>query len=425
MPSGIARSSDRRPAEGLALDSAAVEAGPASGARAESPGGAAGEEIVQAGEVRSSRIESLRALAALGVLGGHVFGFARGFRVDETMDTFFHRAIFGGGFGVFVFFALTGYLIYWPFARRDFAGGDNPDVGRYALNRALRILPLYWVSMAVVLLLQEGGGDPGQWWRFLLFAENYFQDTIATTNSVVWSVVVELDFYLLLPFLAYAIARVARGSHLRASAFLGVLAGASLLVWYLKVYRGGDPALWRYNLPATFFYFCGGMGVALLRTAWRDHRPAWLRGALGSSDIWILATLPLWALVIWRYQYLPLIALPSAILVAACVLPLRGGFLTRALEWRWLAAIGVASYSLYIWHVPLLRATVKTSWIPSDSLAGLALIGVPLAIAVAFASYSLVEAPFLRLRRRWSSASARTQPAEPALPSTRQVGATP
>ncbi len=97
-----------------------------SGARdGERPGGGQGDVVVQAGEVRSARVESLRALAALGVLWGHVYGYAHAYRVNETLGTFTERFLFSGGFGVFVFFALSGYLIYWPFASRDFGGSGR------------------------------------------------------------------------------------------------------------------------------------------------------------------------------------------------------------------------------------------------------------------------------------------------------------
>ena len=115
----------------------------------------------QAGERRSTRIESLRALAALGVLVFHVLilSDARG-----TNDLVRHLA-FGGTFGVFLFFALTGYLLFTPFARAA-AAGTALDLRRYARNRALRILPLYYVVLVVLLLVQEGGGSFDQWWRF-------------------------------------------------------------------------------------------------------------------------------------------------------------------------------------------------------------------------------------------------------------------
>src|SRR4051794_38574146 len=123
-------------------------------------------EVVQAGEQRSAAVESLRAVAALGVMVAHAWGFAHGFGPSAADDPV-GRIVFGGGFGVFLFFALTGYLLFWPFVRRSFGDGSPVDLGRYALNRALRILPLYFVSVAVVLLFFESGGTAGQWLRFL------------------------------------------------------------------------------------------------------------------------------------------------------------------------------------------------------------------------------------------------------------------
>ena len=69
--------------------------------------------------------------------------------------------------------------------------------------------------------------------------------------------------------------------------------------------------------------------------------------------------------------------------------------LTRSLDWRPLALIGVASYSLYLWHLPIVEALAP------HALA----LSVPVSLAVALLSYRLVETPFLRLRRRWSSSS--------------------
>jgi peptidoglycan/LPS O-acetylase OafA/YrhL len=91
------------------------------------------------------------------------------------------------------------------------------------------------------------------------------------------------------------------------------------------------------------------------------------------------------------------------------VLPLRPGVLTRALEWAPLAALGVASYSLYAWHVPVIEAVLEVGW-PASPWTVLAAASVPISIAVALASYRLVEAPFLRLRGQWSRAAAARRP---------------
>src|SRR4029079_14856974 len=124
----------------------------------------AGARVDQAGEQRLARLESLRALAALGVLVGAVWGARHAFGATGT-DDLLGRTIFGGGYGVFVYFALSGYLLFRPLANAVF-DGERVDLRSYAINRLLRTLPLYYVVVFVLLVVQEGGGTFGQWWRF-------------------------------------------------------------------------------------------------------------------------------------------------------------------------------------------------------------------------------------------------------------------
>ena len=107
------------------------------------------------------------------------------------------------------------------------------------------------------------------------------------------------------------------------------------------------------------------------------------------------------------------IILVSVLLVGACVLPLRPGPLVQTLEWRPLAVVGVASYSLYLWHDPILKALAKSPWAPSGFL-GLLAVGLPLCCLVALMSYALIEAPFLRLRRRWARSTPPRRAGTPA-----------
>src|SRR2546423_3037352 len=105
--------------------------------------------IDQAGEERLARFESLRALAALGVVVGHAWGIHQAFGAG-AYRTFPERIVTGGGYGVFVFFALSGYLLFRPLARAAFGGGERVDLAGYARNRALRILPLYYAVVAIL-----------------------------------------------------------------------------------------------------------------------------------------------------------------------------------------------------------------------------------------------------------------------------------
>jgi peptidoglycan/LPS O-acetylase OafA/YrhL len=343
--------------------------------------------IDQAGEQRLARVESLRALAALGVLIGHVWGAHHRFGPFAT-DSLAARTIFGGGYGVFVFFALSGYLLYRPLAAATF-GGERVDLRRYARNRVLRILPLYYVVVVVLLVVKEGGGTLGQWWRFATLTQNFFSSTVVTVDGPMWSLIVEVQFYALLPLVALALAWLGRGSRRNAALILLAcgLAGAALR-WELINHRHTSDPRVIYSLLATSFFFVPGMLLALVR----EVR---LPGVLGNAGAWLLASVPVWLFVFDDYSRTAWAAVASFLVVGAVALPLREGPLVRALDWRPLALIGVASYSLYLWHLPIVDALTPQPL----------LLSVPLSLLVAFASYRFVEAPFLRLRRRWSSSS--------------------
>jgi peptidoglycan/LPS O-acetylase OafA/YrhL len=361
--------------------------------------------ITQAGEVRSARIESMRALAALGVVTGHIFGQARNYGPGKTLDSFVHRTLFGGGFGVFVFFGLTGYLLFWPFARQAFGDGPPIDLKRYAVNRALRILPLYYAVVVFLMIVQESGGSRGQWLHFLTFTQTFSNHYIGTVDGPMWSLVVEVMFYILLPFFAWGLARIVRGRKLGGAAVLIALGVASYFVRQHAVADGARRLILEYSLPATFMYFVPGMLIALLRLHWEERPPTWLRGPLGVGDWWMVAAalITLWQFDSYNRSYL--IAVATFLALGACVLPVSRGRLVRALDWRPLAVIGVASYSLYLWHDPIVTRLGTLHHIPHGYIPQLLIAGA-VSIVVALISYRLIEAPFLALRRQWSSARA-------------------
>ena len=358
-------------------------------------------KINQAGELRSVRIESLRAIAAIGVLVGHVLVISAG-----VGPHYLSQVLLGGGLGVYLFFTLSGYLLFWPFARRDYGEGDSIDLRRYALNRALRILPLYYFVLVLLLIVQEDGGTLKQWFMFTTFSENYSTSTFASVDGVMWSLVVEIHFYILLPLIALGVARVAQGSLRRAAWALAGLGIASLIVRTAFFYLDPTPNLYiRYSILSLFFFFVSGMLLALLRIAWRERPPDWLKGPLASSTAWCCAASLLMLLVFTSYKrFEVLVPVASFLLLGACILPLRQGLIVRALEWRWLAAIGVVSYSLYLWHVRIAYEFVGAG--PErPSFFFLIAVGGAASLAIAFLSYRCIEAPFLKLRRRWASST--------------------
>ena len=359
-----------------------------------------GGRINQAGEIRSSRVESIRALAALAVLVGHVALRGHGEHPGRWL-----KYVLAGGFGVYVFFALSGYLLFRPFVRANWGDGEPVHLGRYAANRALRILPLYYIVAAFFIIVRGHGNEWGTIWRFLLILPNTHQKTVIAVDGGMWSIVVEVEFYILLPLIAWALARVTGRSLARGAAAVAALAVA-VFVFHLATVTYADAASfdWKHSLPATFVYFFPGMLLALLVQWVGRERPQWLNGALRYSDVWIGLSLPLFLLVAHRYSW-NLLLLPACfLLVGGAVLPLESGLGTRFLDWRPLAALGVASYSLYLWHGPIVSrlADANNTFLP------LLLLSLVICITVAVVSYRLIETPFLRLRKRWQGAPAET-----------------
>jgi peptidoglycan/LPS O-acetylase OafA/YrhL len=362
------------------------------------------ETVTQAGERRSTAIESLRALSALAVVACHGYALTNGL----DLATYHGRVILGGGFiGVDVFFALTGYLIFLPFARRYFGDRRSVDLRGYALNRALRILPLYY---SVLIVLAVVDAVPSSLFvRFALFGENFREALVAKAlDGSMWSLVVELHFYLLLPLLAWLIARAARGSALLAAGALLALGAISVGVYEANF---APPEVWIYSLPANFVYFVPGMLLALYRARVEIMGPPrWCAHRLARRDLAVALALALWLALLADFalelRLLPLATLGTALVVGSCVLPLREGIVDRVLGARPLAILGVASYSLYLWHLPLMR------WLPHATGAGVggwllfAAYSTPVCVLAALLSYRLIEYPALRLRRRWFTAPA-------------------
>ncbi len=271
-------------------------------------------------------------------------------------------------------------------------------------------------------MLANHGGTLSLWLHDLTLTQNFSHLTASAVDPPIWSVVVEMHFYALLPLLALLIATVAGGRLARAIVAIVGLAVLAHLARSFLVVGDADPyGIWRLNLPGTFVFFTPGLLLAALRLRLQDRDPAWTRTTLGASDAWLLCALGLTALSILRPQ-VEALAVPFACFfaVGGCVLPLRRGRLTASLRWRPLAALGIASYSLYIWHVPLIMFVRDSLGV--GSFRGAVLIAAPLAVAAAFVSYRLIESPFLRLRRQWASSAARKETA-PRAPSEQGLSA--
>lgn len=381
------------------------------------------DRIEQAGERRSARVESLRALAALAVFVGHAFELSFGnqpglFSLDSSTKD---QLLIGGGLGVFLFFTLSGYLLFLPFLRAQLGTRKRVELKDYARNRVLRILPLYVVVITVLSVVRPFEGQGSDWWRFMLFVQNYSGESITLPNSAVWSLQVEMHYYLVLPLIAFALALVARHSLALTAGVLVLAGGASykLRAHGIETHDSLGVLYGLYSLPGLMYLFISGMLLAVVKVWTERARPAWMsQPVVGWSAVWFGAGLGLYALMathdIKTAQLFQARLLPVAgfLVVGSAVLPLVSGLQNRALEWRPLAAVGVASYSLYLWHVPIIQVFTGTHVrVVNGQLAyfgdGMSfkltlLLAIVIVAPVTAASYLGIERPFLRLRKRWA-----------------------
>jgi peptidoglycan/LPS O-acetylase OafA/YrhL len=301
------------------------------------------------------------------------------------------------GNGVFLFFALSGYLLFLPFARHYWGDLARPKLGRYFLNRAVRILPLYYAATIVYLIVF--GATISQWAHFTTFTQDFYSTSFMRFDGPMWSVVAEVFFYLALPVVAWALGTASRRSI--PSGFL-LLAGLGFVLYVVRGHLDatGD-RLWDYSPLTNAMFFVPGMALALFECANPRRWLVKLPEIAKRSDVWICAGVAVWAYHAYVFpRHDELLAVASLLVLGGCALPFRDGLAVRCLEWRPLALLGIASYSLYIWHDPIVKAL---SSIVPGGFVGLLAVSLVACIAVSAVSYLMVERPFLELRRSWSA----------------------
>lgn len=327
-----------------------------------------------------SEIDGLRAVAVLPVI-------------------LFHAGMpgFGGGFvGVDIFFVISGFLITGILID-ELQRGDW-SILRFYERRARRILPaLFVVSMACLPFAWRWMAAP-EFEEFsksliavALFVSNIWfwrsDDYFASAAELkpllhTWSLAVEEQFYLVFPLLLLILWRFGR----RAS----VISLAGLAVASLLLAEWGSR-----NAPMANFYLAPARGWELLTGSLCAFVVA--RRGLRQSDPLAYAGLAMIAFAVFGYDETiptPSLYLLVPVLGTALVLLFAGGTgrAARLLSARALVAVGLISYSLYLWHQPLFAfARIRSIGTPSPWLmAGL----VVLCFALAWATWRFVEQPF-------------------------------
>jgi peptidoglycan/LPS O-acetylase OafA/YrhL len=366
-------------------------------------------------------LDGLRGIAVAAVLIYHFFG----------------NALPGGFLGVDVFFVLSGFLIT-ALLVREYGHNGRISLKKFWQRRARRILPAA-ATVLVVCTAVAGilGGDaavnlPPQFLGSLFFVNNwvqiseahsYFADTTPQIFMHYWSLAIEEQFYVLWPLLFLGAVLLARrmgvrspATQMRWPAVLATVIGiASLIAMIVLFNPDDDPSRVYFGTDTHAFGLVTGVVLALIVTApsdlWPDSFPVMVRPRITKMLGWTLAPVAFIALVA-LIVFLPDTApftyrgglFLASLLTAAVILSVvrERGPVPVLLQWRPLRYLGERSFSLYLWHWPIVvfllqelqdgpkgQETGVPDW-------GVGLIAVAVSLVLSELSYRYVETPFRR-----------------------------
>lgn len=364
-------------------------------------------------KVHLGYLDSLRALAAIYVVMVH--------GLDQVDWNGTHSPVFVhwfrdhcsyGHHAVGLFIVLSGFCLMLPVAQRD--GTLRGGAWNFYKKRARRILPTYYLSLAVCLLLiatvlKQKTGTP---WDItfpvtakdlvthLLMVQDAFDDTGHKINYALWTVSVEWRIYFVFPLLVLGWQRFGAFKTTLAAVVTGYL--LLVLLRHTPVYTLTDGVT-----PEYLGLFAMGMLGAGI-TFSHSGRLSDLRGRVPWGWMALAATVLLLLLSNikpFHGKVIPISTLDFFVGLWAMSLLIAAGYksetrLHRALSWKPLAFLGTFAYSIYVIHAPLLQLI----WLylvrplhlsPSLGFVSIFAVLIPLVIAGAYVFFLACERPFL------------------------------
>jgi peptidoglycan/LPS O-acetylase OafA/YrhL len=362
-------------------------------------------------------LSGLRGLAAAGVLLFHVFLLA-GSPAYLPAPVGWLCAV--GWSGVDVFFTLSAFLLALPFVEAQVLGAPEPSLREYWRHRGWRILPAYWLQVLLLFAFALAGANLSYWQQpdaeGLAINALFLYHLVPLAQPALpawWTLPVDLGFYLLLPWFARLLTP-SRWPWL----LLAIVASLAWRWWVLHAgFTRAQELAWADHLPGRLHQFVIGMLAAWALLRWRTRLALFSplqRDLLCAAAVAVVLALPALAVPYTGAPYdggalapWPLLSmhLVASLVIALLLLVLTSGpsRAARLFGAAWLQALGLVSYSLYLWHFPVLLAV-------RDALGGYVVVksafapflfqGLLFSLLVAAASWWLVERPAQHRARR-------------------------
>jgi len=313
-------------------------------------------------------IDGLRFVAITWVILMHLQGFIDS-RTGKSPSNLITWLFEQGQLGVYLFFVISGFILGQPFARHWLTGAKPVSLQKYFIRRVTRLEPPYVIHLGIMTLVLsvayisglvphlnlEGLGDITKHAiASLFYSHNLVYGHLNPVSWVLWSLEIEIQFYISMPLLALLYRHPSSG--LRRARWLGLI----LIGGLLELTPLHDSWRFHHSLPGTLHYFLAGLLLADYYVTRKTDAPAHI--------IWDFVAITAWICI-------PILNTPlgKPFLPFAMMLAFAGAFwgvgLRRLFSNIWLATIGGMCYSIYLYHYLIILTFGRLSVrLPSSGL---------------------------------------------------------
>jgi peptidoglycan/LPS O-acetylase OafA/YrhL len=378
------------------------------------------EEVRKTADIRahSVALDAIRGIAIFDVFMTHLAVFwARGTRQDlvfPILGITIQDVLVRGYLGVYLFFLLSGYLLTWTEEGRARRGSYS--LLSYVKRRVFRLVPAYYVTIAVVVLLWPTSPRLFDVALLMSFLHGFKPSFPVGLDPAFWSLTTEVVFYALLPLLIVKLKKFWQRAAVLVALF-SVSLGTRLLMGYgsfgsFSIF--GDQLIvnrmWFFPTTLLYLFIVGMLLRMMVERIGADRRPPAL-------VLTAMTVVPVVLLVVQRvvFERQQIIASPAAMIVEALTIVLFASVLLGSpllkpiLSWRPLAFLGKISYSLFLLHTTFIYLTTRyvlfelRPWFARQdepvlwaSFLVYAVTLFAVSVAISYLSYRFIESPFLR-----------------------------
>lgn len=352
----------------------------------------------------------------------------------------------GGFLGVDAFFVLSGYLITSILVRSVQSTG-RIALGHFWMRRIRRLVPALAVMLVTVstllLILPDdlrvslgrqlfGAVTYSSNWVSIAAGDNYFDRAMPAIFAHLWSLAIEEQFYIVWPFFVFLLLGVLAWRRYYAAGIATGLAITSALLMAIQFAAGTDPTRLYYGTDTHTFGLFLGAALAFLIPVDRPRSTRFEQARM-SSIAGFSAVALLVGLALFLHDQSPvtyqggMFAASAAVVLLIVVLTDERTAVSRVFAWGPLRWVGRRSYSLYLWHWPIIVIMATLFPVSQRSVVAQAVVVgfvVAVSMVVAAASYRWIEQPIMRagFRGWWRNISAEASPRRRVVGAVAAVG---